>query len=57
MRKNDSPAGWEVNDLKNDTIFEKSLEKSIKTNQRHPQERNSLIDELKSFDQNYKKQY
>ena len=46
-----------VNDLKNDSLFEKSLEKSINTNQRHPKETNQLIDELKSFDQTYQKQY
>jgi hypothetical protein len=46
-----------VNDLKNDSLFEKSLERSIDTNQRHPTETNQLIDELKSFDQTYQKQY
>ncbi len=46
-----------VNDLRNDSLFEKSLQDSIEANQRHPAERNELIDELKSFDQTYQKQY
>jgi hypothetical protein len=46
-----------VNDIKNDSLFEKSLIKSIDTNRRHPKETNQLIDELKSFDQTYQKQY
>lgn len=37
--------------------FEKSLEKSLDSNPRHSSEVNSLIDELKSYKQDYKKQY
>lgn len=37
--------------------FEKSLLKEYKSQMRHTNEVNQLIDELKSYDQNYKKQY
>ena len=44
-----------VNDLNN--AFEKSLNKKIKIDKRHPEEVNQLIDELKSFDKNFSKSY
>lgn len=38
-------------------VFEKSFEKNLETNPRHSNEVNSLIDELNSYKQDYKKQY
>ncbi len=39
------------------TAFEKSLKKSEQLNKRHSDERNSLIDELESYNRAYEKQY
>lgn len=44
-----------VKDLNN--AFEKSLKQKIKIDKRHPEEVNQLIDELKSYDQNFSKNY
>lgn len=46
-----------IKDIQNDTLFEKSLGESFESNKRHSEERNELIDELKSYDQVYQKQY
>ena len=52
-RKPASLTGYE----KGASIFEKSLRESEVENRRHSSERNSLIDELESYNKNYKKQY
>jgi hypothetical protein len=46
-----------VQELKRSSVFEKSLQNEVQQQKRHTQERNKLIDELKSFDQAYKKEY
>jgi hypothetical protein len=50
------PSGL-IQDLKTNTSFEKSFMKNANSNQRHTGEVNSLIDELKSYKQEFKKNY
>jgi len=53
QRMPSSLSGYE----KGATAFERSLQQSERLNRRHSDERNALIDELKSYNSNYKKQY
>jgi hypothetical protein len=46
-----------VQELRRSSPFQKSLKTQVQNQQRHSQERNMLIDELKSFNQEYKKEY
>lgn len=50
------PTAWKQQP-KPESEFEKSLGRKLEANQRHPDEVNQLIDELKSFRKNYSKSY
>lgn len=54
-----NPASREPSSLVGDinSVFEKSLGRKLERNKRHPDEVNQLIDELKSFNQDYSKHY
>lgn len=54
-----TPASIETSDIVKDlnTSFEKSLNDKIQIDKRHPEEVNQLINDLKSYDNNFKKNY